>query len=77
MIEIEGRNYLSTIETAEHLSCSTATVRAWCAKGLIPGAIKASQRSSWLIPKEALDVLNPPRLYKVGGNSHGQTERVP
>ena len=65
MIEIAEKNYLSTAEVAKRLSCSTATIRVWCAKGLIPGAIKASRRSSWLVPEEALDVLDSPRAYKV------------
>lgn len=65
MIEIEGKSYLSTAEVAEHFSCSTATIRAWCAKGLILGAIKVSRRSSWLIPKEVLAELGRPRSYKV------------
>jgi predicted site-specific integrase-resolvase len=39
------------------------TVRRWCARGLLPGAVKegSKYRGYWLIPESALEGFKPPK----------------
>ena len=59
--DIEG--YLTTAEVAERLGVAQTTVREWCQKRLLVGAVKAGtgRRATWLIPLDALAKFTPPR----------------
>lgn len=44
---------LTVAEVATHFHRSASTVRAWCERGLLPGAVKVRGRS-WHVPRAAL-----------------------
>ena len=50
---------LSLAEVAERYAVRTGTVRAWCARGLVPDAHKGDD-GVWRIPAESLDTFTPP-----------------
>ena len=55
---------LSLAEVAERYAVRTGTVRAWCRRGLFPGARKVADAArgqpTWRIPAEDLDAFTPP-----------------
>jgi DNA-binding CsgD family transcriptional regulator len=49
-----SQQYFRTSETASALSVNISTVRAWLAKGLIPGATRTGVSGRWRIPASFL-----------------------
>ena len=57
MIEIDGKKYLTTDESAEMIGLPPRTLRWQCCHGKIEGAVKPSRRSSWLIPAATVEKM--------------------
>jgi excisionase family DNA binding protein len=55
----KSKEYYTTQETAERLGRNESTIRRWCLRGLMEGAIKAglTDRSHWRIPVQTVETI--------------------
>ena len=60
--KLHMKGYVTTRELAERLGVAQVTVKSWCQRGLLAGAVKAGsgRRAMWLIPEAALEEFEPP-----------------
>lgn len=53
--------YTRAADVAAKFGVTHRTVKNWCIKRTLPGAVKLSERAPWLIPNAALEGFTPPR----------------
>lgn len=54
-------DYLTTTEVADRLKVTQDTVSSYCKRGLLPGAVRVTEKSPWRIPEDAFESLVPER----------------